>query len=102
MFEGDAEFVPNLIVLLAARSRPGGLRDAQRLLVRIRRLEHRRKPSDERTVGIHKFNVGIRSEEHTSELQSPCNLVCRLLLEKKKKRARKQRAGMGAADGCDE
>src|SRR5256885_8650726 len=29
----------------------------------------------------------VRSEEHTSELQSPCNLVCRLLLEKKKKRA---------------
>src|SRR5256885_4838541 len=30
-------------------------------------------------------SVGARSEEHTSELQSPCNLVCRLLLEKKKK-----------------
>src|SRR2546426_2158792 len=30
--------------------------------------------------------VLYRSEEHTSELQSPCNLVCRLLLEKKKKR----------------
>src|SRR2546426_3810369 len=30
---------------------------------------------------------GPRSEEHTSELQSPCNLVCRLLLEKKKSRA---------------
>src|SRR5256885_4932603 len=29
-----------------------------------------------------------RSEEHTSELQSPCNLVCRLLLEKKKRRPR--------------
>src|SRR2546426_6722259 len=29
----------------------------------------------------------LRSEEHTSELQSPCNLVCRLLLEKKKKKA---------------
>src|SRR2546426_4985048 len=29
--------------------------------------------------------TGERSEEHTSELQSPCNLVCRLLLEKKKK-----------------
>src|SRR5256885_3724687 len=29
-----------------------------------------------------------RSEEHTSELQSPCNLVCRLLLEKKKKTKR--------------
>src|SRR2546426_5055342 len=27
-----------------------------------------------------------RSEEHTSELQSPCNIVCRLLLEKKKRR----------------
>src|SRR2546426_7879655 len=29
---------------------------------------------------------GERSEEHTSELQSPCNIVCRLLLEKKKER----------------
>src|SRR5256885_7840077 len=28
--------------------------------------------------------AALRSEEHTSELQSPCNLVCRLLLEKKK------------------
>src|SRR5256885_2573099 len=31
------------------------------------------------------WNNITRSEEHTSELQSPCNLVCRLLLEKKKK-----------------
>src|SRR5256885_9610756 len=30
-------------------------------------------------------STDIRSEEHTSELQSPCNLVCRLLLEKKKR-----------------
>src|SRR3989454_5941658 len=30
----------------------------------------------------------VRSEEHTSELQSPCNLVCRLLLEKKKNTSR--------------
>src|SRR5256885_10851251 len=36
------------------------------------------KPSPDGT------SVAIRSEEHTSELQSPCNLVCRLLLEKKK------------------
>src|SRR5688572_32310415 len=35
------------------------------------------------TVGSQKF--GVRSEEHTSELQSQSNLVCRLLLEKKKK-----------------
>src|SRR5256885_12098784 len=33
-----------------------------------------------------------RSEEHTSELQSPCNLVCRLLLEKKKNRFTKRLA----------
>src|SRR3989454_11188776 len=33
-----------------------------------------------------RFVDGRRSEEHTSELQSPCNLVCRLLLEKKKKK----------------
>src|SRR5256885_3103145 len=32
-----------------------------------------------------------RSEEHTSELQSPCNLVCRLLLEKKKKMSTRNR-----------
>src|SRR5256885_10200705 len=36
-----------------------------------------------------------RSEEHTSELQSPCNLVCRLLLEKKKKQ---QQLGFACCD----
>src|SRR5256885_12750921 len=36
-------------------------------------------------VQIQRPAPGHRSEEHTSELQSPCNLVCRLLLEKKKK-----------------
>src|SRR5256885_6171739 len=35
-------------------------------------------------VGVEVGEVFRRSEEHTSELQSPCNLVCRLLLEKKK------------------
>src|SRR2546426_3742752 len=34
---------------------------------------------------LSKVPFRLRSEEHTSELQSPCNLVCRLLLEKKKK-----------------
>src|SRR2546426_6990984 len=34
---------------------------------------------------VPEFHSTERSEEHTSELQSPCNLVCRLLLEKKKK-----------------
>src|SRR5256885_5538780 len=36
-------------------------------------------------ASVHRAAGGARSEEHTSELQSPCNLVCRLLLEKKKK-----------------
>src|SRR2546426_8649040 len=36
-------------------------------------------------VSDEQYQAGARSEEHTSELQSPCNLVCRLLLEKKKK-----------------
>src|SRR5256885_6360776 len=39
----------------------------------------------EQRVGGGAAGVLPRSEEHTSELQSPCNLVCRLLLEKKKK-----------------
>src|SRR5256885_5976661 len=39
--------------------------------------------SDSRLFGD-VFKFPMRSEEHTSELQSPCNLVCRLLLEKKK------------------
>src|SRR5256885_10441564 len=38
-----------------------------------------------RVLGRLEHDVEERSEEHTSELQSPCNLVCRLLLEKKKK-----------------
>src|SRR5688500_19415814 len=38
------------------------------------------------------IGTGQRSEEHTSELQSPCNLVCRLLLEKKKEHGIRNRA----------
>src|SRR5256885_15347859 len=38
---------------------------------------------DGQPLPVHRVG-GVRSEEHTSELQSPCNLVCRLLLEKKK------------------
>src|SRR2546427_3267361 len=42
-----------------------------------------------RHVGPEQGGVALRSEEHTSELQSQSNLVCRLLLEKKKKQTRK-------------
>src|SRR2546426_3813025 len=50
----------------------------------------RRRAGASRTNGAARARAGrgrarARSEEHTSELQSPCNLVCRLLLEKKKK-----------------
>src|SRR5256885_10791989 len=48
------------------------------------------------------FLRSSRSEEHTSELQSPCNLVCRLLLEKKKTthRARPAHVRYLAASRC--
>src|SRR5256885_2194293 len=42
-------------------------------------------PTGRRAV-LRAAGASMRSEEHTSELQSPCNLVCRLLLEKKKKK----------------
>src|SRR5256885_12211155 len=46
----------------------------------------RRPPRFEPRCGRKSVSAKIvRSEEHTSELQSPCNLVCRLLLEKKKR-----------------
>src|SRR2546426_4485758 len=49
-------------------------------------LGERPRPRDVVVVDVRLERVGDqRSEEHTSELQSPCNLVCRLLLEKKKK-----------------
>src|SRR5256885_11568515 len=43
----------------------------------------RRNPDQERVLLPDRAAHVARSEEHTSELQSPCNLVCRLLLEKK-------------------
>src|ERR1039457_7295454 len=48
---------------------------------RCSRLEERSQDAENQLEQI----LHQRSEEHTSELQSPCNLVCRLLLEKKKK-----------------
>src|SRR2546426_6352718 len=56
-----------------------GLSGDQAITARFRRHRvQKQRPAEVRIV------LG-RSEEHTSELQSPCNLVCRLLLEKKKK-----------------
>src|SRR2546426_8456640 len=44
-------------------------------------------------------SVFTRSEEHTSELQSPCNLVCRLLLEKKKETSTSPTKHLGTRAG---
>src|SRR5215467_15702050 len=46
---------------------------------------HQRRETRRRRGQRRQGRCPSRSEEHTSELQSPCNLVCRLLLEKKKK-----------------
>src|SRR5205807_8546218 len=61
-----------------------------------RATRHRGRERTARPVSSHREGRaagprtrGTRSEEHTSELQSPCNLVCRLLLEKKKKKKKK-------------
>src|SRR5256885_11870269 len=51
-------------------------------------LESYRRRKTDLAAAVQLVKVALdkaRSEEHTSELQSPCNLVCRLLLEKKKK-----------------
>src|SRR5258708_10170449 len=53
-----------------------------RALRQARRVDHPGRRVGDQLVEL----VGARSEEHTSELQSPDHLVCRLLLEKKKKR----------------
>src|SRR2546423_6275092 len=50
--------------------------------------------NDSISIGYaHRATMGVRSEEHTSELQSLAYLVCRLLLEKKKKNHRRARGG---------
>src|SRR2546426_3821696 len=62
------------------RSAPGHV--GPLITVHAHRHEQRVDHRPQRGIAVH---LPVRSEEHTSELQSPCNLVCRLLLEKKKK-----------------
>src|SRR5256885_13263014 len=59
-------------------------------------------PETDVDAGGQKVGAGSesRSEEHTSELQSPCNLVCRLLLEKKKKNNKLQRTSLFTPCSC--
>src|SRR2546426_3874799 len=51
----------------------------------VRALRDKRQRGVSVPALMDEYGISRRSEEHTSELQSPCNLVCRLLLEKKKK-----------------
>src|SRR2546426_1257274 len=77
--------------LFRSPARPGGarLQDSWRRGL-LRLLRRRRRRSGEGLLQLRPRRLAHhraeRSEEHTSELQSPCNLVCRLLLEKKKKK----------------
>src|SRR2546426_8024353 len=64
---------PRISIVLPAYNEEAVIRDT---LENLLRLDY---PAERRQI-----LVVSRSEEHTSELQSPCNLVCRLLLEKKK------------------
>src|SRR5437879_7180359 len=59
-------------------------RERQHLVARVGRRADRRRHQERARQPL----VELRSEEHTSELQSPMYLVCRLLLEKKKKKLR--------------
>src|SRR2546426_6570670 len=61
-------------------------RSDEELILYLRPLSQPLSELWRKRTGIEKRRGRSRSEEHTSELQSPCNLVCRLLLEKKKKR----------------
>src|SRR2546427_1352066 len=64
--------------------------DALRLTVPIVQFRERRgRPAEISRRGRASIYLDDRSEEHTSELQSQSNLVCRLLLEKKKKKTTK-------------
>src|SRR5256885_8462250 len=65
------------------RSEPG---DQPQMFVDRQVFEEMRLIRHEREALFGLDAVGRRSEEHTSELQSPCNLVCRLLLEKKNRK----------------
>src|SRR3989454_7942987 len=74
---GHLELPPVELVQCVRADEPRGVSQRRGYDTPRRRVEHRVRP-------IPNAGNRNRSEEHTSELQSPCNLVCRLLLEKKK------------------
>src|SRR2546426_6721953 len=84
--EGDDLHPPENVERMAAGT---PLTDADRrdwLLAIAARLQEAKRAGTGLAVSCSALKRSYRSEKHTSELQSPCNLVCRLLLEKKKKK----------------
>src|SRR5256885_12875397 len=80
--QAPASGVPEEVALAAREGR--GVRAAMGPVVRERTpAQHKGPPvQDAAAKAFVVASIARRSEEHTSELQSPCNLVCRLLLEK--------------------
>src|SRR5205807_6515973 len=63
--------------------------EAPRCALRPAAHRHRRSRRRSGAAASPSPRAAMRSEEHTSELQSPCNLVCRLLLEKKNEKSQR-------------
>src|SRR5256885_7549388 len=82
----DTEFLDRMSAILAERGPDGNQREVHGSIGFLYRPFHTtpesRLESQPHTFGRGKLMMWDRSEEHTSELQSPCNLVCRLLPEK--------------------
>src|SRR5256885_5185673 len=82
LFRSDVKFETYALARIK-----GSIIDELRAMVWVPRSVRSRARDIERAIGGLEAKLGrapTRSEEHMSELQSPCNLVCRLLLEKKK------------------
>src|SRR5207248_4784266 len=91
---GDAERALTTVDQIADNSLLGPLKSEERALILLKfRRTAEAEPFARRAVGSAGARENRRSEEHTSELQSPYDLVCRLLLEKKKKYKKKHNKG---------
>src|SRR5688572_32727344 len=77
------------------RSRPEIDVGLARVLVDLGKLGVGKVPVLKRADAVHDLFGTARSEEHTSELQSQSNLVCRLLLEKKKRELQQENGNQG-------
>src|SRR5256885_12366118 len=90
-FAGECSVRPPFFFFLMIRRPPRSTLFPYTTLFRSTFLRRRTLPGCRRALTISRWQSRwARSEEHTSELQSPCNLVCRLLLEKKKNNTRSE------------